>query len=126
MSKIEYISTDKAPIPLAPYSQAIKANGTVYVSGQGPLKLDGSIVKGDIKTATDITLTNLKNVLEGAGSSLDKIVKINIFLVDIDQFGQVNEVYGKFFNTHKPARSCVAVKSLPAGFEIEIEAIALA
>lgn len=116
-----------APIPIAAYSQAIKAGGFIYLSGLCGLTVDGKLVgKGDMKAQTQKILDNIKAVLDAGGSSMDKIVKVNIFVTDMSLYKQVNEVYSQVFVQHKPARSCVEVKSLPVPDAlIEIEAIAL-
>ncbi|ODQ67313.1 protein HMF1 [Nadsonia fulvescens var. elongata DSM 6958] len=120
------ITAAGAPVPVAPYSQAIKAGGFLYLSGQVPLKATGELVTGDIQDQTHQIFHNIKAVLEAAGVDLTKVVKVNIFLVDMAQFSKVNEVYAQYFNVHRPARSCVAVKELPMKVDIEIECIALA
>lgn len=123
---INVIHTDKAPKAVGPYSQALEFNGFIFTSGQLPLIPEsGELISDDIKEATKRSLDNLKAVLEEAGSSLDKVVKVNIFLADINDFAAVNEVYGTYFDTHKPARSCVEVANLPMGGLLEIEAIAV-
>ena len=122
---MEYISTNKAPKAIGPYSQAVKVGDMIYTSGQIALKPDGEFLEGDIKEQTKQVLTNLSFVLEKAGSSLQKVVKTTIFLADMDDFSKVNEVYESFFKEHKPARSTVAVKTLPKNALIEIEAVAL-
>lgn len=123
---LEPVFTDKAAPPAAPYSQAVKAGGFVYVSGQIPLRADGSKVEGDIKVQAQQCFDNIKAIVEAAGSEVTKIVKLNIFTTDIKYFAAVNEVYVNFFNGHKPARSFTAAKALPLNMEVEIEAIALA
>ncbi|WP_187647069.1 RidA family protein [Nitrosophilus labii] len=122
---MEYIQTDNAPAAIGPYSQAIKVGNFIYTSGQIALTPEGEMRENDIEIQTEQVLTNLKNVLEAAGSSLDKVIKTTIFLADMDDFAKVNEIYAKFFGTHKPARSTVAVKTLPKNALVEIEAIAL-
>lgn len=123
---INVIHTDKAPKAVGPYSQALEFNGFIFTSGQLPLIPEsGELISDDIKEATKRSLDNLKAVLEEAGSGLDKVVKVNIFLADINDFAAVNEVYGTYFDTHKPARSCVEVANLPMGGLLEIEAIAV-
>ncbi|WBW70721.1 mitochondrial matrix protein [Schizosaccharomyces osmophilus] len=110
-----------------PYNQAIKANGTIYCSGQIPVK-DGKVVEGCVGTQTRQCLLNLQDVLQEAGSGLEKIVKINIFLSDMNDFATVNKAYSETLPDPKPARSCVAVKTLPLeaqGVRIEIECIAV-
>ncbi len=119
------ITTDKAPAAIGPYSQAIKAGGFIFTSGQIPLTPDGELVEGDIHDQTRQILTNLANVLEAAGSSLHQIVKTTIYLTDMDDFIAVNTVYAEFFGTSYPARSTVAVKTLPKNVQIEIDAVAL-
>ncbi|MET3616647.1 2-iminobutanoate/2-iminopropanoate deaminase [Peptoniphilus olsenii] len=122
---INLLHTDKAPAAVGPYSQAIEVNGLIFTSGQIPLVPEtGELVTESIEKATERSLENVKAILENAGSSLEKAVKVNIFLADINDFGKVNEIYGKYFSDHKPARSCVEVANLPKGALIEIEAIA--
>ena len=122
---MKVVSTNKAPQAIGPYSQAIVANGMVFTSGQIALNPQGEIVCDDVEGQTKQVLTNLKAVLEEAGSSLDKVVKTTIFLSDMNDFKAVNEVYATFFNSHKPARSTVAVKTLPLNVKVEIDCIAL-
>ena len=123
---VQILHTDKAPAAVGPYSQATEVNGFIFTSGQIPLIPEtGELVSEDIKKATARSLDNIKAILEEAGSSLEKVLKVNIFLDDINDFAAVNEVYAEYFNTHKPARSCVEVANLPKKALIEIEAIAL-
>lgn len=123
---INVIHSDKAPKAVGPYSQALEFNGFIFTSGQLPLIPEsGELISDDIKEATKRSLDNLKAVLEEAGSSLEKVVKVNIFLADINDFAAVNEVYATYFDAHKPARSCVEVANLPMGGLLEIEAIAV-
>lgn len=122
---MQTIHTDKAPQAIGPYSQAIKANGFIFTSGQIALKSNGEFLDKDVKEQTIQVLNNLKAVLEASSSSLEKVVKTTIFLADMDDFAQVNETYGEFFKEHKPARSTVAVKTLPKNALVEIEAIAV-
>lgn len=119
MSK-QVVRTDKAPGAMAPYSQAIIANGLVFTAGQVGL------VEGGIKAQTRQVLTNVQAVLEASGSSLEKVVKTTVFLQSMDDFADMNEVYAEFFPVDPPARSTVAVAKLPAGALVEIETIALA
>jgi len=119
------VTTDNAPAAIGPYSQAIKANGFIFTSGQIPLTPDGTLVEGDIHEQTRQVLTNLNAVLEAAGSSLENIVKTTIYLTNMDDFIAVNTVYAEFFAGSFPARSTVAVKTLPKNVQIEIDAIAL-
>ncbi|ODV89134.1 hypothetical protein CANCADRAFT_3769 [Tortispora caseinolytica NRRL Y-17796] len=119
------ISTTNAPPPAAPYSQAIKAGGFIYVSGQIPYTPDGKLVEGTLADRSAQCLENIKAVVEAAGSSLEKVVKINVFLDDMTNFGEFNSAYIKYFGEIRPARSCVAVKQLPLGVDVEVEAVAL-
>ncbi|MDI6771467.1 MAG: RidA family protein [bacterium] len=123
----EVIRSDGAPMPIGPYSQAIRVSGMLYLSGQ--IALDpgtGQFLGGDIKTQTRRVLRNLSAVLEAAGSSPDRVVKTTVFLKDMDDFGPMNEEYASFFRELPPARSTVAVAKLPRDALVEIEAIALA
>jgi len=123
---INTIHTDKAPKAVGPYSQALEVNGFIFTSGQLPIIPEsGELISEDVKKATARSLDNLAAVLEEAGSSLEKVVKVNIFLADINDFATVNEIYGKYFDSHKPARSCVEVANLPMNGLLEIEAIAI-
>jgi 2-iminobutanoate/2-iminopropanoate deaminase len=122
---MQIVQTPNAPAAIGPYSQAMIANGMVFTSGQIALKPSGEMVDGDVKAQCAQVLSNLKAVLETAGSSLDKVVKTTIFLDSMDDFAAVNELYGAAFGNHKPARSTVAVKTLPKNALVEIDAIAL-
>ena len=122
---MKIIATDKAPQAIGPYSQAIAHMGVLYCSGQIALGADGSDhTQADVQTQTRIALENLKAVLHAGGSSLENVLKVSIFLVDMDDFQQVNEVYASFFSQHRPARACVAVCTLPKNASVEIECIA--
>ena len=124
---MQVISSKEAPAALGPYSQAIRANGFVFLSGQ--IALDpttGEMVKGSIADQTRQILLNLKNVLKSAGSDVSKVVKTTVFLTDMKDFEEMNAVYSQYFAQDKPARSTIAVAALPKGANIEIEAIALA
>lgn len=121
---LEIIATQNAPQAIGPYSQAIKIDGMLYTSGQIGLTPQGELV-GDISVQTRQVLNNLKEVLKAGNSSLDKVVKTTIFLSNIDDFGIVNTIYAEFFGEHKPARSTVAVKTLPKNALVEIECLAL-
>lgn len=123
---MESILSVNAPDAIGPYSQAIKANGWVFCSGQIPLNKDGTLVAGDIIAQTTKVLENLKAVLVAAGSSMDKVVKTTVFLKDMNDFVRMNETYAKFFGDHRPARATVQVARLPKEVFIEIDAIALA
>ena len=119
------ISTDKAPAAIGPYSQAISTGNMVFTSGQIPLDpATGAMVGTDIRNQAEQVMKNLKQVLEAAGSSFDKVVKTTCFLADIADFAAFNEVYAAYI-TSAPARSCVAVKDLPKGALVEVECIAL-
>ena len=122
---MEVISTENAPKALGPYSQAIKANGMIYCSGQIPIDPAVNAVTAEtIEDQTKQAITNLKNVLEKAGSSLSKVVKTTVFISDMNEFSRLNAVYAELFGDTKPARSCVQVAHLPKDVKIEIEAIA--
>jgi 2-iminobutanoate/2-iminopropanoate deaminase len=123
--RMKNVQTPNAPAAIGPYSQAMIANGMVFTSGQIALKPLGEMVNGDVKEQCAQVLANLKAVLEAAGSSLDKVIKTTIFLDDMNDFGAVNELYAAAFGDHKPARSTVAVKTLPKNALVEIDAIAL-
>ena len=122
---MEYVQTNNAPQAIGPYSQAVKANGMVYTSGQIALTPEGEMLGNDVVLQTKQVLKNLTAVLEAAGSSLDKVIKTTIFLDSMDDFATVNEIYAEAFGDHKPARSTVAVKTLPKNALVEIDAIAL-
>lgn len=119
-------TTDQAPAAIGPYSQAIRADGTMFfMSGQIPLKPSGELVTGDIQAQTKQVMENMKAVLESAGLSFAHVCKTTIFLSSMDHFAAVNEVYGSYFDKEPPARSTVAVAGLPKGADVEIEAIAM-
>ncbi|MCI5818852.1 MAG: RidA family protein [Paraprevotella sp.] len=119
------LHSDKAPKALGPYSQAIVAGGLVFASGQVPIDpATGNFVEGGIKEQTKQSLTNVSNVLAEAGIDLSHVVKTTVFLSDMDNFAAMNEVYATFFSEPYPARSAVAVKTLPKGALVEIEVIA--
>lgn len=120
------ISTTNAPAAIGPYSQAIEANGTVYVSGQLPIDpATGNFAEGGIQAEARQSLTNIKNILAEAGLTMQNVVKVTVLLSDISNFAAVNEVYSEFFTAPYPARSAFAVAALPKGGNIEIEAIAV-
>lgn len=120
------ISTTQAPAAIGPYSQAIEANGTIYVSGQLPINpATGEFAEGGIKELTAQSLTNIKNILAEAGLTMANVVKTSVSLADMADFAEMNEVYAQFFSAPFPARSAVAVKTLPKGARIEIECIAV-
>ncbi len=120
------VSTSNAPGAIGPYSQAIKANGFVFISGQVPIDpATGAIVSGGIEQQTEQVLKNLAAILAAAGSSWDKVVKTTVFLKNMSEFGQMNEVYGKVCKNAPPARSTVEVARLPKDVSVEIDVIAL-
>jgi 2-iminobutanoate/2-iminopropanoate deaminase len=120
------IKTENAPAAIGPYSQGIKANGFVFVSGQIPIDPHtGEFVAGGITEQTARVLKNLTAVLEAAGSSLEQVVKTTVFLADMKEFSSMNEVYKDFFPSPPPARSTVAAAGLPRDARVEIEAVAL-
>ena len=119
------ISTKKAPAAIGPYSQAIRLGNLVYTSGQIPIDpATGVLVEGGIKEQTRQSLTNVKAILEEAGISMSQVVKTTVFLADMNDFADMNAVYAEFFTEPYPARSTVAVKSLPKGASVEIEVVA--
>ena len=119
------ISTSKAPAAIGPYSQAIKVGNLVFASGQIPIDpATGSFVAGGVKEQARQSLTNVKAILDEAGLTLDNVVKTTVFLADMNDFADVNAVYAEFFAEPYPARSAVAVKTLPKGALVEIEVIA--
>jgi 2-iminobutanoate/2-iminopropanoate deaminase len=123
----EAIQTDKAPKAIGPYAQAIKANGFIYTAGQVPIDpKTGNFVEGGINEQTRQVLENLKAVLAAAASSLDQVVKATVFLKNMADFPAMNEIYGEYFGSAKPARSTVAVAELPRGALVEIDLVALA
>ena len=122
---MEIIATEKAPAALGPYSQAIRSNGMIYCSGQIPINpATGAIEAQTIEGQTTQAITNLKNVLEKAGSSLAKVVKTTVFIKNMNDFAALNKVYAELFGDTKPARSCVEVARLPKDVLVEIECIA--
>ena len=121
----DVVLTDRGPKPIGPYSQAIRANGFLYVSGQVALDpKTGELVGADVQQQTERTLQNLKGILEAAGSNLHHVVKTTVFLKDMNDFAAMNEVYAKFFTLAPPARSTVQVARLPKDALVEIEVIA--
>jgi 2-iminobutanoate/2-iminopropanoate deaminase len=123
----EIIETKNAPGPIGPYSQAIRANGFIFVSGQIPVEPDTGRISGDeIASQTHQVLRNLAAILEAAGTSLGKVVKTTVFMRNLEDFSRFNQVYGEYFQNTKPARATVEVARLPKEVLVEIEAIALA
>lgn len=123
--KLDVIATDKAPAAIGPYSQAVRVGELLFCSGQIPLDpATGEVVAGDVSAQTVRVMENIAAVLAAAGRGFDDVVKTTIFLADMADFAAVNEVYGRYFTGHKPARSTVAVRGLPRGVSVEIEVIA--
>ena len=122
----EVIATDRGPQAIGPYSQAIRANGFLFVSGQIPLDpVTQQLISGDIQAQTERVLENLKGNVEAAGSSLDRVVRATVFLAEMNEFAAMNEVYGRYFQKQPPARSTVQVSRLPRDVRVEIDVIAL-
>lgn len=120
------ITTTEAPAAIGPYSQAIEANGIIFVSGQLPIDpATGAFAPGDVKAQAKQSLTNIQKILEKAGLTMDNVVKTSVFLADIADFAAMNEVYATFFKAPYPGRSAMAVKDLPKGARVEIECIAV-
>ncbi|MCS1352374.1 RidA family protein [Mechercharimyces sp. CAU 1602] len=122
---MKVVKTTAAPQAIGPYSQAVVSGGHVYTSGQIPLTADGELIQGDVTAQTEQVLSNVRAVLEAAGTDMNHVVKVTIFLSDMNHFQQVNEVYAAHFDRHQPARSCVEVSRLPKDVQIEVEAIAV-
>ena len=123
---MEIISTELAPKALGPYSQAIRAGGFIFCSGQIPIDpAVNAVTATTIEAQTRQAITNLRNVLEAAGSGLDKVVKTTVFISDMNNFAALNAVYAELFGDAKPARSCVEVARLPKDVMVEIEAVAV-
>lgn len=118
------ILTSDAPEPIGPYSQAVQWEKLIFTAGQVALRPDGSFVDSGVADQTDQALRNLQAILEAAGASMDTVVKTTIYLMDMNDFGEVNAVYGRYFSGNKPARSTVQVARLPKDARVEIEAIA--
>lgn len=122
----EIISTRKAPAAIGPYSQAVKANGFLFLSGQVALDPEsGQVIAGDVRAQTERVLKNLEAVLVAAGSSLAAVVKTTVYLTELDDFAAMNEVYGRFFAQNPPARATVQVSRLPKEVKVEIDLIAV-
>jgi 2-iminobutanoate/2-iminopropanoate deaminase len=125
-SKVQEISTNRAPRPVGPFSQAIKANGFIFVAGQTARDpQSGQVIEGDITLQTERVMENLKAILEAAGSSLDRTLKTTVYLKDMDDFEAMGKVYSRYFPSHPPARATVEVARLHGG-RVEIELIAVA
>lgn len=122
---MDFVSTDRAPKAIGPYSQATIADGLVYTAGQ--IALDpatGEIIRGGVSEQTERVFANLRAILEAAGTDLASVVKTTVYLTDMDDFKAMNEVYARAFGDHRPARSTVAVAGLPRGVNVEIDVIA--
>jgi 2-iminobutanoate/2-iminopropanoate deaminase len=122
----DVVRTEAAPAPFqgAPYNQAIRANGFVFVAGQLGLKPGDTAVEGDVTQQTEQVFANIRAILEAAGTGLDRVVKTTVFLADLGDFAKMNEVYARHIGSDPPARSTVEVSGLPSGALVEIEAIA--
>jgi 2-iminobutanoate/2-iminopropanoate deaminase len=121
----DIVFTEDAPLAVGPYSQAIKAGGWIYLSGQIPISPQtNEVVPGTIEEQTTLVLNNAKSVLEAAGASLDNVVKVTVYLADMDDFAAVNEVYSAFFVEKQPARAAVQVARLPKDVDIEVDMVA--
>ncbi len=119
------VATDHAPKAIGPYSQAIKAGNLVFVSGQIPIDpATGEFVPGDVKAQTDRVMRNLTAILEGAGTSMDAVVRCTVYLADMDDFAAMNEVYGSYFTQPAPARATIQAVRLPKDARVEIDVIA--
>ena len=124
MKKI--VVSDKAPAPIGPYSQAVRAGNTLYVSGQIAInQATGQLVTGDIEAETNQVMQNLKHILAEAGGGFSNVVKCTIFVKDLGHFGRINEVYGSYFDAYPPARETVEVSRLPKDVNVEISCIAV-
>lgn len=124
-SKLVSVHSSQAPPAAASYSHAIKANGFIYVSGQVPFTPAGQLVDGDFQARAKQVIENVGGILNDANSDFKHIVKVNVFLTNMGDFAKFNEIYSQYFNEHKPARSCVAVRELPLGVDVEMEVVAV-
>ena len=125
MTKLEAVHTAAAPAAIGPYSQAIVSDGWVFCSGQIPLDPEtGEIERGSVSDQTDLVLKNMRAVLEAAGSSLGSVVKTTVFLADMGDFAEMNDVYARHFGEHRPARAAVQAAALPKAVSVEIECVA--
>jgi 2-iminobutanoate/2-iminopropanoate deaminase len=124
---VEVIQTANAPAAIGPYSQAIRANGFIFVSGQIPIVPEsGEIAGAGFPDQARQSLENLNQILIASGSGLDKVVAVDVFITDISQFAAFNEIYEKYFSVHKPARAVIEVKGLPKGVKVEVKCVAVA
>lgn len=125
MGEKKAFNTDKAAVLGGPYSQAVIHNGLIYISGQGPIDpRTDKVTHGTIEQEAGITMENVQIILEEAGSSLDKILQIRVYLLDIKEYGRFNDVYGRFFQKEPPARTCIQAGKLPFGVRVEVDAVA--
>ena len=125
MAEKKALETDKAAIPGGPYSQAIIHNGLIYLSGQGPIDPQtNQVVHGTIEQETELSMENIRIILEESGSSLSKVLQINAYLLNIREYGRFNEVYKRYFPKEPPARTCIQAARLPFDIRVEISAIA--
>lgn len=122
---MEIITTEFAPKAIGPYSQAIKSGNLLFTSGQIPVKPDGTVITESIEAQVHQVFANLKATLEAAGADLTQVVKVNLFIQDMNDFARINEVYATYFDTHRPARTTVEVARLPKDVGLELEVIAV-
>ncbi len=121
----EIISTNKAPKPVGPYSPVVACGDLIFVSGQGPLNTEtGTLVDGTVQEQARQTLENIKAILEDIGSSMEKVLKVTVYLSDMNDFSDLNEVYAQFFTSNPPARTCIQAGRLPFDIKVEIEVVA--
>ncbi len=123
MSKV--ISTDKAPAAIGPYSQAIEVNGMVFTSGVIPVNPQTGVIPETIEEQANQAFSNLRNLIEASGTTIDKVIKTTVFIKEMNDFGRINEIYSQYFKEPFPARSCVEVARLPKDVMIEVEAVAV-
>ena len=123
MSKV--ISTDKAPAAIGPYSQAIEVNGMVFTSGVIPVDPQTGVIPATIEEQANQAFSNLKNLIEASGATIDKVIKTTVFIKEMNDFGKINDIYATYFKEPFPARSCVEVARLPKDVMLEVEAIAV-
>lgn len=124
MSELKAISTDKAPAAIGPYSQAIESDGLIFVSGQLGLDPISGELAETFEAQCRLSLGNLKGIVEAAGSSLSKVIAVDVFLTDMGRFAELNGIYAEFFQNHKPARAAIEVGGLPKGGMVEIKCVA--
>lgn len=122
--ELKAITTDSAPAAIGPYSQAIRAGDWLFVSGQIPIPPGGGAIPEEFDQQVQQVLANLQAILQAAGADLSRVVKVNVYLTDLQKFAKFNEIYASFFGPHRPARAVVEVAELPRGVKVEIEAVA--